>query len=235
MYRLYYTTRSYTTESTSLIPRIALEELGLPYDVEEVELSPKPPEWYLAYNRYGQIPTLAMPTEQGHPLHISPSPAILLALADAHPNNVLLPETAHERAKCYAWLFDMVEKLHTCYMQIFNPERYSPRADDADAIKLASCEALSRYFAFMNDTLSQQANVCGNNYTLCDIYFYVMARWHVDISPMDGLRPMQDLQSIQSFCDRMEQRPAVATSLSADEIAPLANALDANCDTTSNV
>jgi glutathione S-transferase len=44
MYTLYYTTRSYTTEATSLIPRIALEETGAEYDVVEVELRPSSPD-----------------------------------------------------------------------------------------------------------------------------------------------------------------------------------------------
>jgi hypothetical protein len=33
MYTLYYTARSYTSESTSMIPHIALEEIGAPYEI----------------------------------------------------------------------------------------------------------------------------------------------------------------------------------------------------------
>ncbi len=47
MYTLYYTARSYTSESTSMIPHIALEEIGAPYEIVEVEIEPSPPDWYL--------------------------------------------------------------------------------------------------------------------------------------------------------------------------------------------
>ena len=96
MYRLFYTTRSYTTESTSLIPRIALEEIGAPYEVVEVELDPAPPGWYLEVNPHGKVPALIDPEPGAPPVY--PSAAILLHLADRHPEAGLLPAAGAARA-----------------------------------------------------------------------------------------------------------------------------------------
>lgn len=221
MYKLYYTTRSFTTESTALIARIALEELGQPYEVEEVELSPAPPDWYLGLNRHGQIPTLAMTSDKGEPTLVAPSSAILLALAERHADGGLLPETSQDRAACYACLFDMVEKLHSRYMQVFSPERYSAESTHADAIRLAAFRAIGAYFAFMDAVLARQPFVSGARYSICDIYFYVMARWYVDVSPADGLRPFESYGNIVAYCGRIEARTAVHASLRMDEIAPI--------------
>jgi len=85
MYTLYYTARSYTSESTSMIPHIALEEIGAPYEIVEVELEPSPPDWYLQLNPHGKIPTLI---DRGgaevDDTVVYPSAAILFYLADRH-------------------------------------------------------------------------------------------------------------------------------------------------------
>ncbi|QCO55494.1 glutathione S-transferase family protein [Pseudorhodobacter turbinis] len=220
-YKLYYTTKTFTTESTGLIPRIALEELGLPYEVEEVELSPSPPDWYLGLNRRGQIPTLAVGHNDGPVVHIAPSPAILLALADRHPEGGLLPVIWVERAKCYAALIDMVENLHARFMPLFTPERYSTQDTDAGSTSLASCRSISAYFAEMDQRLSRQSFVVGTGYSLCDIYFYVMVRWYLDISPSDGLTPFESFTNISAYCRRIEARGAVQASLQKDEISKI--------------
>ncbi|MDA9009393.1 glutathione S-transferase family protein [Alphaproteobacteria bacterium] len=223
MHKLYYTTRSFTPESTALIPRIALEELSLSYVVEEVELSPSPPDWYVEINRHGQIPTLLLDCNDGAAAKpIAPSPAILLALAESHPEGGLLPETPQEKAVCYACLFDMVEQLHTAYMRVFTPERFSTIGSHAEAITLSSCRSIAAYFTDLNKLLGQQPFVAGAQYSLCDIYFYVMARWYVDISPSDGLPPVTSFDNIFAYCRRIETRAAVRTSLLKDEIALIA-------------
>lgn len=220
-YKLYYTTKTFTTESTGLIPRIALEELGLPYEVVEVELSPSPPDWYLKLNRRGQIPTLTVDRTDGPSVHIAPSPAILLALADRHPDGGLLPQDWAERTRCYASLSDMVENLHMRFMPLFTPERYSSKDTDAEAISLVSCRSISAYFAEMDERLSQYPFVVGAEYSLCDIYFYVMVRWYMDISPSVGLSPFKNFTYIAAYCSRIEARAAVQVSLQKDEISKI--------------
>ncbi len=114
MYTLYYTTRSYTTEATSLIPRIALEEIGAEYDVVEVELRPSSPGWYLSFNPHGKLPSLVDRRPGAGETIVFPSAAILCHLADAHPEAHLLPSPGTpDRALCYRSLFDMADMLNS--------------------------------------------------------------------------------------------------------------------------
>lgn len=222
MYTLYYTTRSYTTESTALIPRIALEETAAGYDVAEVELEPTPPDWYLAINPHGKIPTLVDQRRQwDRQLIVYPSSAILFHLARNHPDAMLLPTSEVAKAEVYKAMFDMAEMLQSVYMLFFYPERYSTDRSGIPSIRRKAVQWLAEYWRRIDDMLGEISYPAGNQYTICDIYLYVMARWYVDIYNTmqgDGLVPFQDLQHAAASCTLTEARPAVASSLAADNI-----------------
>ena len=113
MCTLYYTTRSYTSESTSMIPHIALEEIGAPYEIVEVELEPSPPDWHLQLNPHDKIPTLIdrSGTEADETI-VYPSAAILFGLADRHPGAALAPAPGTaDRGMCCRRVFDKAEML----------------------------------------------------------------------------------------------------------------------------
>lgn len=221
-YTLYYTTRSYTTESTALIPRIALEEAAAAYDVEEVELEPTPPHWYLAINPHGKIPTLVdQRREWDRQLIVYPSSAIFFYLAGNHPDAALLPASKADKAEVYKAMFDMAEMLQSVYILFFYPERYSIDGSSTPSMRRKAVEWLAEYWRRIDGMLRETPYVAGNQYTICDIYLYVMARWYVDICKTtqgDGLVPFPDLQHAAASCTSTEARPAVARSLAADNI-----------------
>lgn len=222
MYTLYYTTRSYTSESTSLIPRIALEEIGVGYEVIEVELEPEPPDWYLAINPHGKIPSL---TERrsgwDHEVVIYPSAAILFYLADNHPESALLPTKERERGLCHRMMFDMAEMLQNAYMMFFYPDRFSADDKHVPDIQRKAVEWLSRYWERIDNSLAEGPYLVADQYSICDIYLYVLARWYVDVHQKVGegpLRPFGELQRLAASCALIESRPAVERALAADEI-----------------
>ena len=225
MYSLYYTTRSYTSESTALIPRIALEEIGTPYHVTEVELDPNAPDWFLKLNPHGKIPTLTVSEQNGPAFHIYPSPAILLYLANAHPEANLLPKSDSGRARCFTNLFDMVEMLHSGFMRCFFTERYSSEASHVPAIRQKSLDWITGYIS------AAEAKAAGSQFdgageiAISDIYFYVMLRWYHDLCTGENsgcLKPLTAFQNLHDFCKKMETRPAVLRALDADNIIPIA-------------
>ncbi len=222
MYTLYYTTRSYTTESTSLIPRIALEEIGVDYKVIEVELEPAPPDWYLAINPHGKLPSLIERREDwAREAVVYPSSAILLYLANIHPEAALFPATEREKGHGYRTMFDMAEMLQSAFMMFFYPERFSTMEDDVPDIQRKAVEWLSRYWERINKSLGEGPYLVGNQYSICDIYLYVLARWYVDVYDRVGsgsLWPIRELQHVAASCSLAEARPAVARALAADEI-----------------
>lgn len=149
MYTLYYTTRSYTSESTSLLPRIALEEIGAPYEIVEVELLPSPPAWYLAINPHGKIPSLEIKGASGEgSVVVYPSAAILFHLGENHPDSGLLPGSAREKSVCFRRMFDMAEMLQSAYMMYFYPRRFTAdeqfAAASAHSARVESRKSVSR-------------------------------------------------------------------------------------------
>lgn len=222
MYRLYYTTRSYTAESTSLIPRIALEEVGADYEVIEVELEPTPPDWYLAINPHGKIPSLLEArSDWPQDAVVYPSSAILLYLADNHPEAALFPTDARDRAAAYQAMFDMAEMLQSAFIMFFYPARFSTSEADVPNIRDKALDWLSRYWDQIDRSLSADPYLVGGRYSICDIYLYVLARWYVDVRGRVGpepLRPFRDFKHLAASCSLIEARPAVERSLAADQI-----------------
>lgn len=78
--------------------RLALEEVGQPYEVRLVSFKAMKEPAHLALQPFGQIPTY----EDGN-VSLFESAAIVLHIAQAHPG--LLPDDASARARVIAWMF----------------------------------------------------------------------------------------------------------------------------------
>lgn len=171
MYTLFYTTRSYTREPTSLIPRVALEEIGVDYKVTEVELEPVPPDWYLATNPHGKVPSLieTRPAWTQDAV-IYPSSAILLSLAHNHPEAGLFPENACDRADAYRAMFDMAEMLQSALIMFFYPDRFFASENDVPNVRKKALYWLNRYWEKIDKELVGGPYIFGNQYSICDIY-----------------------------------------------------------------
>lgn len=95
-----YTLYSMQSSGNCYKPRLVLHELGIPFDIVEVEKGSgktTAPD-FLMLNPNAQVPLLVLP--DGRPL--AESNAMLLHLAEGTP---LIPADAYERALCYQWLF----------------------------------------------------------------------------------------------------------------------------------
>lgn len=222
MYKLYYTTPSYTTEATALIARIALEETGAEYEVIRVELDPSPPDWFLEINRHGKTPTLVDQRSGGSETIVFPTAAILCHLADCHPEAHLLPSPGTpERGLCYRALSDMAEMLNSAYMMISYPERYSTDPDHATAITHKGAQWIFHYLSQINESLRSGPYLAGSAYSICDIYMYVMARWYVYCLTdwtYEETKPFEQLENLVARCKDIEARPTVERALAADDI-----------------
>jgi len=115
-YRLHY-----APDNASLIVRLALEELGVPYQtvlVDRRARAQKSPD-YLALNPAGLIPVLETPDGP-----VFETGAILLWLADRHGALIPAPGTP-ARATAIKWLFFLSNTLHPALRMIFYPDQYA--------------------------------------------------------------------------------------------------------------
>lgn len=151
---------------------IALEELKLPYDFVSVDLSKreqKTPD-FLAMNPNGKIPVLLDPEgDQGQPLAIAESGAILIYLAEKTRSD-LLPAEGAARSKVLEWLMFQMSSIGATFGQLFFLRLMAPEPNPS-AEERFQAEA-DRLIRVMDDQLSRHTFIAGNTYSIADIALF---------------------------------------------------------------
>jgi glutathione S-transferase len=202
----------YHPSDASLMPHIFLEELGAPFELKLVDRAnnaQKSPE-YLKLNPNGLIPVL----EDGE-LVLYETPAILLHLADTHPQAGLVPMLCTpERAHCYKWLVWLSNTLQATLVQYFYAERYVP----AEGLEDFRARTEAR-IAPLLDQLEAQLHssggpwLLGAHYSAADCMAFVLCCWTRDLQ-----RPANSLPALGTYLARMRQRPAVQRAVATEEL-----------------
>ena len=202
----------YHPSDASLMPHILLEELGVPFTLQLVDRANNAQKSaaYLKLNPNGLIPVL----EDGA-LVVYETPAILLHLADTHPQARLVPDIGTpERAQCYQWMVWLSNTLQATLVQYFYAERYVDAAGVADF--RARTEAR---IAPMLDQLEAQLQssagpwLLGADYSAADCMVFVLCCWTRNFA-----RPANSLPALGAYLARMRQRPAVQRAAATEQL-----------------
>lgn len=184
---------------------IALEELGLPYNLHRVDLSrggAAVPE-LVAINPNAKIPAILDRMEPGQAVPVFESGAILLHLAERKRG--LLPENGEARAATLSWLFLQVAGLGPN----FGNAGYFLRNDPSNrtAIERFGGEA-KRHLAVLEQRLSQFEWLNGHSYSIADIAHFGWVR----IASYAGLN-LSDYPASSQWVASIAERPAVQRAL----------------------
>ena len=206
-YRLHY-----APDNASLIIRLALLELEVPFDcalLDRETRAHKSAE-YLALNPAGRIPALETPDgvmfETG---------AILLWLADKH--QALFPK-ADDPARSHAlkWLFYVSNTLHANLNLRFYPDQYTSEAHEA--LRAGAVENIKHAFSLLNDVAGEgHAWFNGPEVSILDLYVAATLRW-------SQIYPSKDYRQITAdawphllhMAQRLETRASVAELIKAE-------------------
>lgn len=166
----------------SLAPVFTAQAAGIDYTTKLVDLSAgeqSSPE-YLAINPYGKVPAL----KEGDFL-MAESAAIMRYLARAN-NSALYPSEAKAQAKCDQWMDYVNHHIRANVGKVhFNRSLAPMMGADVDEKSLADgLRFLGNNFPAIEQTLSQQPYLCGNEMTLADIAL-VAALEPCDMSKID--------------------------------------------------
>ncbi len=162
--------------SSSLAPLVALEEIGVAYDVRRLDLAAgdqRRPE-YLRLNPKGRVPTLLVGAEP-----VTEVLAILTYLAHRYPHSELLPLLEPLKlAHAYEVMSWFASTVHVAFAQIARPERY---ADD-EAVKAALATPGEARFARTLADIERLAQdpgpwLLGEQFSVVDAYALVIWRW----------------------------------------------------------
>ncbi len=202
-YRLHY-----APDNASLCVRLALEEIGIPFEAVLVDRKAKAqrsPE-YLALNPNGLIPVLETPDGT-----LFETAAILLWLADRH--NALFPAVGDpERADALKWLFWLSNTLHPALRMLFYAKKY---AKDADGLR----DATKARLIGLLDILADGPDLTPPSVLAC--YVAPMLRW-LALYP-SGETDWFDLTrwpSLHRFAQAMDTRTATLSAVTAEGLGP---------------
>ena len=196
-----------TPMSRGQIARWALHEVGADYETEIVEYGPpesKPPA-FLKANPMAKVPTLVHHHDGDHIHVVTEGAAICHYLAEMHPDAGLLPEP-HEKADYFRYLLFAAGPMEQAVTS--NAMGWTPTEDQQAMAGFGSYDRAVDAFETM---LSGRDFVCGDRFTMADVYVGSQAIWGTDF----GTVPKRD--AILAYAERCKARPAYREAKAIDE------------------
>ena len=184
-------------------PAIALEEMGLAYQVHKIDISQGEqfsPE-FVKLNPNSKIPAI---TDQDTGLSVFESGAILIYLAEK--TGQLLPTETETRFHVMQWLMFQMGSVGPMFGQLGHFRNAAPEKIDY-AIARYEKETL-RLFSVLDRQLADHAYVAGD-YSIADIAIYpwVMASPYMQVS-------FEDYPHLSRWVETLQSRPAVKAGMS---------------------
>lgn len=199
----------YAPGTCALAPHIALEELGMVYETEQVNLKNKTCSSgdYYQVNPKGSVPALRMESNE----ILTETAVILQYLGDLIPEKNLLPAAGSvERYRVMELLNHIATDLHKTYNPLFFPARYVRDENAQEQLRGSLKEMLAPRLTGLNAFLAGKNFLMGEQFTVADCYLFTVLSWNrlvgIDTSKWGNL---------SSYCARIEKRPAVVKAMKA--------------------
>jgi glutathione S-transferase len=193
----------YSPGACSLACRIALNETGLAYMAEAVDL--KSHEFkggdFRKINPKGYVPTLELDNGQ----IMTEGPVVLQYIADQKPETQLMPASGtFERYRVEEWLNFIGTEIHKSFGPLFH-------SDSSASVLLETKRALVQKFAIVGEALKKSPFLIGEQCTVADFYLFVVLMWakknQIDLSAWP---------SLDQFAERIKAKPSVQAALRAE-------------------
>lgn len=199
----------YYPSNASFAPHILLEEMGVPFELREVDRANnehKSPA-YLKLNPNGLIPVLV-----DGDLVLYETAAILMHLADCHPGFAPAPGTP-QRAQYYKWMVWLTNTLQAMLIHYFYPDRM---ASDAAEVKARAEAQVAPMLDQMDAELARHGGpwFLGSHYSAVDPLAFMLCRW----TRMQA-RPAKARPALGAYLQRVLERPATQRVVAREKLA----------------
>jgi glutathione S-transferase len=193
----------YSPGACSLSPHIALNEAGLAYDSESVDLASKKTKSgadYRAINPKGAVPALQLDNGQV----LTEGSAIVQYIADQKPATKLAPGAGTlERYRLQEWLNYVASEVHKGFSPLFNPKA-------TEEWKQVIKDNLAAKFDYLSKQLQGKDYLMGA-FSVADAYLFTILGWtkyfNIDLAKWPVL---------VKYMERVGARPAVKAALEAE-------------------
>jgi len=194
----------YASGACSLASHIALQESGLPFEIDKLNVPSKTTsagEDYMQINPKGYVPAIRL--NDGSVL--TEGAVILQYIADQKPDSGLAPEAGtRERYRLQEWLNFIGTEIHKSYGPLLN----KTTTDDA---KNSARILLSKRLAYVESQLANKPYLMGSSFTVADAYLYVTLSWS-DHAGFD----LGQFPRIKEYIAKIRIRPAVQAAMRAE-------------------
>ena len=200
-------------DSASLIVRLVLEELGLPYEARQIDRAAGQLDSasYRALQPLGKIPALETP--EGPMFETA---AILLYLSEKH--GALAPQPGDgDRPAFLSWLFFVAFNLHPVVLDVF----YTARVAGPENVDAVLARAVPRLHVCLNvlDSMvaSQAPGFLSEAPSILGYYLAVLMRWLGDMPQGQPARiDSADYPALHKVLAALELRPAALACARAE-------------------
>jgi|SRR5579859_6384025 len=170
-----------------------LEELEAPYDLTLMTADERRGEEHVGRHPLGRVPVIE--DDDGF---VFESLAILLHIADQHPEAGLIPPLgSHERALVYQWSAFAMTELEPAVLEVFSARR----AEDEERLATATSRFAERT-AVVEDALEGREYLVGDGFTVADLVCAAVLMFARRAELTEGL------PRIGAYLERIEPRPA---------------------------
>lgn len=205
----------YAPDNASLIIRMALDHLGVPFRAALVDRRTRAQQSdaFRALNPNGLIPVLETPDGA-----VFETGAILLWLADTHGGLGPAPGDAG-RGDFLKWLFFLANTVHPGLRRLFYPQNYIA-PDHVAALHAGTLADLRRHYATLDAQAARGAGwlLGGDRPSCLDFYAGALLRWPA-LYPSDQPRDwfvLSQYPALARLCAALEALPATHDLQSAE-------------------
>ena len=192
----------------SLASHIALEESGLPYETERLNLQQgdqRKPE-YLKLNPRGRVPTLVVDGKI-----LTENVAIMTLIGGGYCADRLWPKSTWDQAQALSLMAWLSNSVHPTFGHLLRPARYVDDEAAQQAVKAKARTMYEDYLREIDALLQGRKWAIGNHFTVVDGYLVVFYRWGNRV----GI-PMKAMKNYARHIEEVHGRPAVSKVM-ADE------------------
>ena len=195
----------YAPGACSLAAHIALQESGLPFSLERVDLrTHKTADGrdYYSVNPKGYVPTL----ELTDGARLTEAAVVLQYVADRNPGTLAPAFGSIERYRLMEWLNFIATELHKGLGPLWKPTT-------PDAYKSTVLQAVGNRFDYVGKMLARGPYLTGTNFTIADAYLFTIVNWH-NFLKFD----IDRWPALAQFQARVAARPNVRKALEAEHL-----------------
>ncbi len=198
----------YAPGACSLASHIALEEVGIAYETQRLDLAEgdqRKPE-YLAINPRGRVPSLVADSRI-----LTENVGIMSFVAGGFGQGTIWPGDTWDQAKCLSTMAWLSNTVHPTYAHIIRTQRYAQERDAQEAVKAKAKSNYQDCLQEIDRLLDGHRWAIGERYSVVDGYLVVFYRWG-----NRGGFPVKTLPNYTRLVKQVTERAAVKKVM-ADE------------------